>query len=116
MANLAPDPNDSLPQPATDSGATNSRPMSAAQHKHFKDLVGHTLDNATAVGHGHFVGSQGEKGHKMVPSDANFQKGTYIPQGSGQNRQNTSSDGAGSANANPPGSDDYAKVWTNPND
>ena len=106
MANLAPDPNDSLPQPATDSGATNSRPMSAAQHKHFKDLIGHTLDNATAVGHGHFVGSQGEKGHKMVQSDANFQKGTYIPQG-GQNRQNTSSDGAGSANANDASTRDY---------
>ena len=48
----------------------------------------------------------------MVPSDANFQKGTYIPQGSGQNRQNTSSDGAGSAEANEPDADDYGKVDT----
>jgi hypothetical protein len=114
MANLQNDyPDD---QPATDSGATNSRPMSAAQHNHFKDLIGHTLDNATAVGHGHAVGSQGEKGHKMVPSDANFQKGTYLSQGTfAKTPQNTSSDGAGSANANPPGSDDYGKV-DNPND
>jgi hypothetical protein len=86
----------------TDSGATNPRSMSTAQHNHFKTLVSSTLDNAVAVGHGHAVGSQGPKGHTMVPSDAHMQGGQYIPQGS--------FDGTGENGSDEPGSDDYGKV------
>jgi hypothetical protein len=109
MANLQNDfPDD---QPATDSGATNPRPMSAAQHNHFKEIAGHLLDNASAVGHGHAVGSQGERGHKMVANDAHFQKGAYVRQGTfAKAPQNTSSDGAGSANASDPSTSDYGTV------
>ena len=90
------------PQPMTDSGATNPRPMSTAQHNHFKTLTSLTLDNAVAVGHGHAMGRQGAKGHTMVPSDAHTQGGQYIRQGS--------FDSTGENGSDEPGSDEYGKV------
>ena len=79
MANLKNNfPDD---QPQTDSGAATPRPMSAAQHDHFKSLVGHTLTGAAYGGHGHAVGKQGPKGHEMVPNDSHRQAGSYIPRG-----------------------------------
>jgi hypothetical protein len=53
----------------------------------------------------------------MVPS-GDKGKHAYIPQGvlGTQNRQSTFSDGAGSADADAPGSSDYGTVWKNPND
>jgi hypothetical protein len=44
---------------------------SAANRTHHQELVGHTLDNAVANGHGHAVGRNATG--KMVPSDAHFQ-------------------------------------------
>jgi hypothetical protein len=66
--------------------------MSPEQHDHFKSLVGHTLESAQYVGHGHVVG-KGATG-KMVPSHAHLQQGSYLP----QNVANTFSD-SGSADA-----------------
>lgn len=100
--------------PMTDSGATNPRPMSAEQHAHFKGLVESTLTNAVAVGHGHAVGSQGPRGHKMVESGHAKQAGGYIPQGAladavPQNRQNQSSKDGGSGFDDPDAAN-YASV------
>ena len=108
MANLTTtgNPNDG-DEFQTDTGASSPRPMISAQHEHFKSLIGHTLDNAIAVGHGHAVGHQG--GHPL-PSDSNSQRGGYIGRGALQNRQNTSSDGVGSANANDASTSDYGTV------
>jgi hypothetical protein len=76
--------------PITDTGATEPKPMSAAQHSHFSDIVDHTITNTIRAGHtGHALGDQG---HKMPKSDAHLQKGAYLP-------QNTFSD-SGSADAN----------------
>jgi hypothetical protein len=94
--------------PTTDAGASTPRPMSSEQHNHFKELAGHLITNAAAVGHGHMVGV-GATG-KMVPNHAHLQGGSYLPQGALQNRQNTSSDGSGSASADPAGSADYGVV------
>ena len=94
--------------PQTDAGTTNPRPMSAEQHAHFRSLVGHTLESAAYSGHGHATGKSATG--KMVASHSHLQGGQYLPQGALQNRQNMSSDGAGSACADPAGSDDYGKV------
>jgi hypothetical protein len=65
----------------TDTGASSGpKPMSDGQREHFKGLVTSTLDNAAELGHGHAVGSQGKRGHVMVPSDAHKQAGAYLPQ------------------------------------
>jgi hypothetical protein len=64
--------------------SSDPKPMSDGQRDHFKSLVSHTLDNALANGHGHFVGSQGPKGHTMVPSEHAAQLGGYIPQAMGR--------------------------------
>ena len=70
----------------------------SANRTHHEELIGHVLDNAVALGHGHAVGS-GSTG-KMVPSDAHLQNGAYIPravlQPDGGNR------------ADDPSQDDYA--------
>jgi hypothetical protein len=85
---------------------------SSANRKHHEELVSHTLTAAEYGGHGHAIGRQGKAGHTMVPSDHAAQgKDAFIPQGIlsvPQNRQNTSSDGSGSANANDPSTSDYA--------
>jgi hypothetical protein len=78
--------------------------MSSAQHQHFKEIIGHTLDNAAAVGHGHAMGHQG--GHAL-PSDSNSQRGGYISRGALQNRQNTSTKRSNEQNADNPASKDY---------
>jgi len=52
--------------------------------EHVKELVGHALDSAEYVGHGHFVGRQGPRGHDMVASDAHLQNGQFIPQAMGK--------------------------------
>jgi hypothetical protein len=86
--------------------------------KHHQQMADSLIENSLRAGHGgHMAGKQGgPAGHPMPPSDAHKQRGQYIPQGSGAKMpQSTFSDGAGSANADPAGSDDYGKV-TNPND
>jgi hypothetical protein len=88
----------------TDTGASSGpRPMSDGQRDHFKSLVSHTLDNALANGHGHFVGSQGPKGHTMVPSDHAKQAGGYIPQAMGR-------DGGAPFDDNQKAASDYGTV------
>jgi hypothetical protein len=119
MANLQNDPNDELPQPTdTDAPSTSRRldnsstvaERSSANRKHHSELIGHTLDSAAYNAHGHAVGKQGARGHTMTPSDAHMQGDhAYIPQSVlPANRQNQSSDGAGSASANDPSTSDYA--------
>jgi len=90
MANLQNSYPDDQPQPQTDAGASSTRPMSPAQHRHFQELVRHTIDNAERVGHGHIMGSQGPKGHTLPKNDSHLQRGAYLP----QNVQSTWSDGA----------------------
>ena len=111
MANLAP------PDDAPDNAPPK---QSSTNRQHHKEMADHLITNTLRAGHGgHLLGKAGpgKTGHTMPPSDASKQKGQYIPQGSGAKMpQSTSSDGAGSANANPPGADDYSKVWVNPND
>lgn len=92
--------NKSTKFPQTNVGASTPRPMSSEQHDHLKSLVDHTITSAKYNAHGHAVG-KGATG-KMVPSHSHLQVGSYLPQGALQNRQNTSSDGAGSAEANDP--------------
>jgi hypothetical protein len=65
---------------------STAKERSDANRQHHQELIGHTLDNAVAVGHGHAVGS-GPTG-KMVPNDSAFQGSAetsrgkpYIPQG-----------------------------------
>lgn len=100
---------------ATKALDANSTPAErkAANDDHHRTLISHTLDAATYGGHGHAVG-KGATG-KMVPSDAHMQGDhAYIPQGVlPANRQNTSSDGAGSAEANDPSTSDYGTVDKN---
>jgi hypothetical protein len=112
MANLAPDPDDALPDNAPPQQSDTNR-------KHHQQIADSLIENSLRAGHGgHMLGKAGpgNTGHAMPPSDAHKQRGQYIPQDVGAKMpQSTFSDGAGSANANPPGSDDYGKVW-NPND
>jgi hypothetical protein len=96
----------------TDSGATAPREMSPEQHAHFSGIATNLIENSVAVGHGHGVGSQGPKGHKMVANDMHKQQGSYIPQGALQNRQNQFSD-AGSADADDASTSDYGVVDKN---
>jgi hypothetical protein len=73
--------------PATDSGATNPRPMSDAQHAHFASLADNLIDNTLRAGHGgHMLGKQGpgNTGHDLPPSDAHLQGGAYLPQAMGR--------------------------------
>lgn len=86
----------------TDTGAS-SRPkaMSDEQRDHFMSLVSHTLDNALANGHGHFVGS-GSTG-KMVPNHAHLQGGAYVPQAMGR-------DGGAPFDDNQKAASDYGTV------
>jgi len=79
MANLAPDPNDALPQPATLDSNSTARDRAAANRNHFQEIAGHLIGNSLAVGHGHAVGHSGA-GHALPRSDAHNQDGAYIPQ------------------------------------
>jgi hypothetical protein len=104
----------------TDSGATDPRPMSAAQHNHFQEIAGHLLENSARAGHGgHALGKAGpgNTGHTMPPSDSHLQKGAYLPQGvfaqddTPQNRQNQSSRDGG-AGFDDPSAKNYGTVDT----
>jgi len=107
------DPIDSAPPRAAilHHGSTPAERAAANRDRH-EGIIAGLVQNAVEVGHGHLVGSQGWKGHRMPKSDADKQRGSHIPQGPlGQpNRQNTSSDGSGSADFNDPGGDDYGTV------
>jgi hypothetical protein len=102
--------------PLTDAGAEAPRPMSSEQHKYFASLVSHTLRSSEYNGHGHAVGSQGPKGHRMAENNSEAQSGGYIPRGSLKNSdgakmpQSSWSDGAGCADASDVASADYAQV------
>jgi hypothetical protein len=87
----------------TDTGASSGpKPMSPAQHDHFKSLVGHTLDSAAYNAHGFAHGAQGRRGHPMVENDAaGAQKGGYIPQAMGKD---------GGVGFDDPPQDDYGKT------
>lgn len=82
MANLAPDQDDSLPQPATLDSNSTPKERKAVNDAHHKTLIQHTLASSDYNAHGHSQGKQGRAGHPMVASDAAKQKGASIPQGS----------------------------------
>jgi hypothetical protein len=107
------DPIDSAPPRAAilHHGSTPAE-RAAANRDHHVGLIANLVENSVAVGHGHLVGSQGWKGHRMPKSDGDKQRGSYLPQGPlGQtNRQNLESDGSGSADFNDPSTSDYGKV------
>ena len=121
MANLGNDyPNDDAdpidsapPRAAILHHGSTAKERAAANRQHHDQLAAHLVSNAVDLGHGHVIGRQGERGHKMVPNDAHLQAGAYLKQGAldpKQNRQNTSSDGSGSADFNDPSGDDYGTV------
>jgi len=74
-------------------------------NQHHRELISGTLDVAAYNGHGHAQGSQGKAGHSMPVND-HAGPHSYIPQAV----FNTSSDGAGSANANDPSAENYGAV------
>ena len=113
MANLGNTYPDDQPQPATDSGASAPRPMSSAQHAHFKELAGHLIDNATAVGHGHLVGENASG--RMPANNSHKQAGATIrpralDDGTAKMPQSDWSDGAGCASASDSSTADYGAV------
>lgn len=109
-------PNDPAPTPQVSLDAHSSpKERDAVKRAHHQQLAGALIENAIRGGHGgHMLGRQGgAKGHPFPPSSADKQSGQYIPQGAfAKVPQNTSSDGAGSANANDPSTSDYASVDT----
>jgi hypothetical protein len=111
---MAKQPNDAAApkQVSLDAHSTPAE-RDAVNRAHHTQMAGHLIENAVRAGHGgHMLGRQGgAKGHEMPPSDAHLQSGQYLPQGAfAKVPQNTSSDGAGSANANEPDADDYGRV------
>jgi hypothetical protein len=87
------DPIDSAPPRAAilHHGST-PKERAAANRQHHDQLAAHLVSNAVDLGHGHVIGRQGERGHKMVPNDAHLQAGAYLKQGAldpQPNRQNT---------------------------
>jgi hypothetical protein len=106
MANLQNDQSDSPATPATLNANSTPKERKAANDTHHQTLIEHTLDSSDYNGHGHAQGRQGKAGHTMVSSDAHKQSGQYIPQAV----FDTTSDGAGSAEANDASTRDYGVV------
>ena len=120
-ANPGNDYPDDQPQPIdTDAPSTSRRLTSnstvaerwSANRKHHEELISHTLDAATYYGgHGHAVGEQGApRPHDGSERPCGAGQGRLHSAGRFQNRQNTSSDGEGSASANDPSTKNYGVV------
>jgi hypothetical protein len=98
---------------ATNSGATHPRPMSAAQHKNFQEIVGHVLDNSIRAGHGGHAlrkAGPGNTGHAMPPSDNHLEKGSYLPQGAFAKVPQSTEPPGNRADDNQQQMDDYGKA------
>ena len=95
-------------------GKSTAAERDDANRTHHQEMAAHLIDNTLRAGHGgHTLGKQGpgNTGHDLPENDAHLQSGAYIPRAAfAKVPQNTSSDGAGSAEANEPGSDDYGSV------
>jgi hypothetical protein len=66
-------------KPATLTADSTASERKSANDLHHQSLVEHTIDAAEYGGHGHFVGSQGKRGHDMPANEAHKQLGQYIP-------------------------------------